>query len=160
MSFKVHVGFTLSNLQLSQNIDQNFMPSLLLWSNKSFYFVEKHQSPSFAKSSSYRFCFQERFDIEKTFQNWLENMVLEPSNEAKRSFMKRGLIFLSLQHPNIVYRIFDQRGNLLKIKKLLPTFWALHVKRIEVVTLSSENAFAVEGISFSILPFWEWALQL
>ena len=47
-------------------------------------------------------------------------------------------------------------NNLLHVK----SFWALHVKRIEVVTLSSESAKDIEGFSFSIAPFWEWALQL
>jgi len=46
-----------------------------------------------------------------------------------------------------------------RIQKLLPSLWALHVKRIEVVTLSSESALSIEGMSFSISPFWEWALQ-
>ena len=48
----------------------------------------------------------------------------------------------------------------MRLQKLLPTFWSLHVKRVEVVTLSSESAKDIEGLSFSIFPFWEWALQL
>ena len=87
---------------------------------------------------------------------------LELIKRGKEVFYEEGIdFFIPAENLAILCIGFSTKETIeLKIKKLLPTFWALHVKRIEVVTLSSENAFAVEGISFSILPFWEWALQL
>ena len=144
--------------------DKLYAITASLEQQKLLFWVEKYQSPSFAKKVyPIDFAFKNALTLKKDFPKLFENMVfLELIKRGKEVFYEEGIdFFIPAENLAILCIGFSTKETIeLKIKKLLPTFWALHVKRIEVVTLSSENAFAVEGISFSILPFWEWALQL
>ena len=102
-------------------------------------------------------------EFKKDFPKRFENMVfLELMKRDKKIYYEEGIDFyLPEENLAILCIGFAPKEVIeVKIQKLLPSFWALHVKRIEVVTLSSESALAIEGMSFSILPFWEWSLQL
>ena len=131
---------------------------------KLLFWVEKYNSPSSAKKIyPIDFSFRNALTFKKDFPKLFENMVfLELIKRNKTIFYEEGIdFFIPNENLAILCIGFSTKEMIeLKIKKLLPTVLSLHIKRIEVVTLSSENAFAVEGISFSILPFWEWALQL
>ncbi|WP_223809713.1 ATP-binding protein [Sulfurospirillum multivorans] len=131
---------------------------------KLLFFVEKYNQPSAAKKVyPIDFALKDALTFKKDFLKRFENMVfLELIKRDKNVFYEEGIdFFLPEESLAIVCVGFATTEAIeMKLQKLLPTFWALHVKRIEVVTLSSESAKDIEGFSFSIAPFWEWALQL
>jgi len=127
------------------------------------FLVEKFQQPNAAKKVyQIDFALKNALTFKKDFLKRFENMVfLELMKRGKNVYYEEGIDFyipddaLAIICVGFVPQEVIER----KIQKLLPSLWALHVKRIEVVTLSSESALAIEGMSFSISPFWEWALQ-
>lgn len=131
---------------------------------KLLFFVEKFNQPSYAKKVyPIDFALKDALTFKKDFLKRFENMVfLELIKRGKTVFYEEGIdFFLPEESLAIVCVGFATTEAIeMKLQKLLPTFWALHVKRIEVVTLSSESAKDIGGFSFSIAPFWEWALQL
>jgi len=131
---------------------------------KLLFWVERYNAPSAAKKVyPIDFAFKNALTFKKDFPKRFENMVfLELIKRDKVIYYEEGIDFyLPEENLAILCIGFAPKEMIEKrIQKLLPTFWALHVKRIEVVTLSSESSLAIEGMSFSILPFWEWSLQL
>ncbi len=144
--------------------DKLYAITSFLEEQKLLFWVEKYRAPNATKKIyPIDFAFKNALSLKKDFPRLFENMVfLELIKRGKHLFYEDGIdFFIPEENLAILCIGFSTKEAIeLKIKKLLPTFWTLHVKRIEVVTLSSANAFAVEGMSFSILPFWEWALQL
>lgn len=131
---------------------------------KLLFFVEKYNQP-YANKKVYLidFTFKDAFTFKKDFLKRFENMVyLELMKRGKEIYYEEGIEFyLPNESLAIICSGFATTQAIeTRLQKLLPTFWSLHVKRVEVVTLSSESAKDIEGFSFSILPFWEWALQL
>ena len=131
---------------------------------KLLFLVEKYNQPNAAKKVyPIDFALKDALTFKKDFLKRFENMVfLELIKRDKNVFYEEGIDFyIPEESLAILCAGFATTEAIeMKLQKLLPTFWALHVKRIEVVTLSSESAKDIEGFSFSIAPFWEWALQL
>jgi len=131
---------------------------------KLLFFVEKYNQPSSAKKVySIDFALKDALTFKKDFLKRFENMVfLELIKRGKKVFYEEGIDFYLPDESLAVLCVgfATTEAIEMKLQKLLPTFWSLHVKRIEVVTLSSESAKDIEGFSFSIAPFWEWSLQL
>lgn len=131
---------------------------------KLLFFVEKFNQPSAAKKVyPIDFALKDALTFKKDFLKRFENMVfLELIKRGKNVYYEEGIDFFIPDESLAVLCVgfATTEAIEMKLQKLLPTFWALHVKRIEVVTLSSESAKDIEGFSFSIAPFWEWALQL
>ncbi len=128
------------------------------------FFVEKYLSPNASKKVyAIDFAFKNALSFKKDFPKRFENMVfLELIKRHKKIYYEEGIDFYIPEESLAVLCVGFSTTEAIekRLQKLLPTFWSLHVKRIEVVSLSSENALFVEGLSFSIHPFWEWALQL
>jgi len=137
----------------SDLIDQNLL-----------FLVEKYNQPSASKKVyPIDFALKDALTFKKDFLKRFENMVfLELIKRGKKVFYEEGIDFYLPDESLAILCVgfATTEAIEMKLQKLLPTFWALHVKRIEVVTLSSESAKDIEGFSFSIAPFWEWALQL
>jgi len=131
---------------------------------KLLFFVEKFNQPTAAKKVyPIDFALKDALTFKKDFLKRFENMVfLELIKRTKKVFYEEGIDFYIPEESLAILCVgfATTEAIEMKLQKLLPTFWALHVKRIEVVTLSSESAKDIEGFSFSIAPFWEWALQL
>ncbi len=131
---------------------------------KLLFLVEKFEQPNAAKKVYViDFALKDALTFKKDFLKRFENMVfLELIKRDKKIFYFEGIDFYIPEESLAVLCVGFATTEVIemKLQKLLPTFWALHVKRIEVVTLSSESAKDIEGFSFSIAPFWEWALQL
>jgi len=144
--------------------DKLYAITAQLEDQKLLFLVEKYQQPNAAKKVyAIDFALKDALTFKKDFLKRFENMVfLELIKRDKQIFYEEGIDFYIPKESLAVLCIGFTTTEVieLKLQKLLPTFWALHVKRIEVVTLSSESAKDIEGFSFSILPFWEWALQL
>ncbi len=144
--------------------DKLYAITASLVEQKLLFWVEKYNAPHFAKKVyAIDFAFKNAISFKKDFPKRFENMVfLELMKRDKKIYYEEGIDFyLPEENLAILCIGFAPKEVIeVKIQKLLPSFWALHVKRIEVVTLSSESALAIEGMSFSILPFWEWSLQL
>lgn len=131
---------------------------------KLLFLVEKFEQPH-ANKKVYLidFTFKDALTFKKDFLKRFENMVfLELVKRDKQIYYEEGIeFFIPEESLAIICAGFSTTQAIeSRLQKLLPTFWALHVKRVEVVTLSSESAQDIEGFSFSIMPFWEWALQL
>ncbi len=47
-----------------------------------------------------------------------------------------------------------------KLDRTLEHFKELGVKKVQIITMELENSFVQNGISYEIMPFWNWALQL
>lgn len=128
------------------------------------FLVEKYQQPNAPKKSYLiDFTFKNALSFKKDFIRQFENMVfLELRKRHEPIFYEEGIDFYLPKDAYAVLCVGFATKEMIEIKlqKLLPTFWSLHVKKIDVVTLSSESAQDIEGFSFTILPFWEWALQL
>ena len=128
------------------------------------FFVEKHEQPNASKKVYLiDFTFKNALSYKKDFIRQFENMIfLELIKRKKNIYYADGIDFYLTDESLAILCVgFATREMIeMKLQKLLPTFWQLHVKRIEVVTLSSESAQDIEGFSFTIVPFWEWALQL
>ena len=135
-----------------------------LLDQKLLFFVEKQGQPNAAKKVyPIDFALKDALTFKKDFLKRFENMVfLELIKRNKNVFYEEGIDFYLPDESLAILCVgfATTEAIEMKLQKLLPTFWALHIKRIEVVTLSSESAKDIEGFSFSILPFWEWALQL
>lgn len=131
---------------------------------KLLFFVEKYNQPTSAKKVyPIDFALKDALTFKKDFLKRFENMVfLELIKRGKTVYYEEGIDFYIPDESLAVLCVgfATTEAIEMKLQKLLPTFWALHVKRIEVVTLSSESAKDIEGFSFSIAPFWEWSLQL
>jgi len=131
---------------------------------KLLFFVEKYNQPSAAKKVyPIDFALKDALTFKKDFLKRFENMVfLELIKRDKTVYYEEGIDFYIPEESLAVLCVgfATTEAIEMKLQKLLPTFWALHIKRIEVVTLSSESAKDIEGFSFSIAPFWEWSLQL
>lgn len=135
-----------------------------LLDKKLLFFVEKYNQPTSAKKVYLiDFALKDALTFKKDFLKRFENMVfLELIKRGKTIYYEEGIDFY-IPHESLAILCvgFSTTEAIeIKLQKLLPTFWALHIKRIEVVTLSSESAKDIEGFSFSIAPFWEWSLQL
>lgn len=135
-----------------------------LVNQKLLFFVEKYNQPTSAKKVyPIDFALKDALTFKKDFLKRFENMVfLELVKRGKTIYYEEGIDFFIPDESLAVLCVgfATTEAIEMKLQKLLPTFWALHIKRIEVVTLSSESAKDIEGFSFSIAPFWEWALQL
>jgi len=135
-----------------------------LTDQKLLFFVEKYNQPTSAKKVyPIDFALKDALTFKKDFLKRFENMVfLELIKRGKTVYYEEGIDFYIPDESLAVLCVgfATTEAIEMKLQKLLPTFWALHVKRIEVVTLSSESAKDIEGFSFSIAPFWEWSLQL
>ncbi len=135
-----------------------------LINEKLLFLVEKYaQSNASKKVFLIDFTFKNALSFKKDFIRQFENMVfLELVKRHEKIFYEEGIDFYIPEESLAVLCVGFATKEMIekKLQKLLPTFWALHVKRIEVVTLSSESAQDIEGLSFLILPFWEWSLQL
>jgi hypothetical protein len=131
---------------------------------KLLFLVEKFNQPNAAKKVYLiDFTFKNALSFKKDFIRHFENMVyLELMKRGKTVYYEEGIDFYLPEESLAILCVgFAPKEMIeMRLQKLLPTFWSLHVKRIEVVTLSSESAQDIEGLSFTILPFWEWALQL
>ncbi|WP_263833944.1 ATP-binding protein [Sulfurospirillum oryzae] len=131
---------------------------------KLLFFVEKYNQPSSSKKVyPIDFALKDALTFKKDFLKRFENMVfLELIKRGKKVYYEEGIDFYLPEESLAILCVGFATTEAIEIKlqKLLPTFWSLHVKRIEVVTLSSESAKDIEGFSFSIAPFWEWSLQL
>jgi len=128
------------------------------------FLVEKYTQPTAAKKAyQIDFALKNALSFKKDFLKRFENMVfLELMKRGKGIYYEEGIDFYIPDEALAIICVGFAPQEVIerRIQKLLPSLWALHVKRIEVVTLSSESALAIEGMSFSISPFWEWALQL
>lgn len=144
--------------------DKLYAITASLSEQKLLFWLEKYNAPSAAKKVyPLDFAFKDALTFKKDFSKRFENMVfLELIKRHKTIFYEEGIDFYLPEEELAILCVGFAPKELIekKIQKLLPMLWALHVKRIEVVTLSSENALSIEGMSFSILPFWEWSLQL
>ncbi len=131
---------------------------------KLLFFVEKFNQPNANKKVFLLdFTFKDALTFKKDFLRRFENMVfLELIKRDKKIFYEEGIDFYLPEESLAILCVgfATTEAIEMRLQKLLPTFWSLHVKRVEVVTLSSESAKDIEGLSFSIFPFWEWALQL
>ncbi|NCD11907.1 MAG: ATP-binding protein [Epsilonproteobacteria bacterium] len=131
---------------------------------KLLFFVEKFNQPNANKKVFLLdFTFKDALSFKKDFLRRFENMVfLELIKRDKKIFYEEGIDFYLPEESLAILCVgfATTEAIEMRLQKLLPTFWSLHVKKVEVVTLSSESAKDIEGLSFSIFPFWEWALQL
>jgi len=144
--------------------DKLYTITAQLENQKLLFLVAKYQQPNASKKVYViDFALKDALTFKKDFLKRFENMVfLELIKRDKHIYYEEGIDFYIPDESLAVLCVGFATTEVIemKLQKLLPTFWALHVKRIEVVTLSSESAKDIEGFSFSILPFWEWALQL
>lgn len=144
--------------------DKLYAATAELVDQKLLFFIEKFNQPNAAKKVYLiDFTFKNALSFKKDFIRHFENMVfLELMKRGKTVYYEENIDFYLPDESLAVLCVGFATKEMIEIKlqKLLPSFWSLHVKKIEVVTLSSESAQDIEGLSFTILPFWEWALQL
>jgi len=143
--------------------DKLYATTNTLIDQQLLFLVEKFTQPNAAKKAyQIDFALKNALTFKKDFLKRFENMVfLELLKRGKRIYYEEGIDFyIPEENLAIICAGFAPQEVIeRRIQKLLPALWGLHVKHIEMVTLSSESALAIEGMSFSILPFWEWALQ-
>ncbi len=144
--------------------DKLYAITTKLIENNLLFLVEKYQQPNASKKVFLLdYAFKDAITFKKDFLKRFENMIfLELIKRHKKVYYEEGIDFYLPDESLAILCVgfATTKAIELRLQKLLPTFWGLHVKRVEVVTLSSESAKDIEGFSFSIQPFWEWALQL
>lgn len=155
-------GYLKSFTKVSK--DKLYAITNALCEQKLLFWLEKYNAPRASKKVyAIDFAFKGALSFKKDFPKRFENMVfLELMKRGKTLYYEEGIDFYLPKEDLAILCVGFAPKEMIekKIQKLLPIFWSLHVKRIEVVTLSQESALDIEGMSFSILPFWEWALQL
>jgi predicted AAA+ superfamily ATPase len=87
---------------------------------------------------------------------------LELMKRGKTIFYDEGIDLYLPEEKTALFCIAfaTEEAIMLRMKKLSSTLHMLHVNKVEIVSLGNEGSFELDTISFSVTPFWEWALQL
>lgn len=131
---------------------------------KLLFLVEKQGQPSAArKVFQVDFALKNAMTFKKDFLKRFENMIfLELLKRDKTIFYDD---FIDLYLPDEQLAVFcipfaTDEVIQSKMKKLTHMLKSLHVTKVEIITLGNEESFVLDTIHFSMLPFWDWALQL
>ncbi len=131
---------------------------------KLLFLVEKHGQPSAAKKVfQIDFALKNALTFKKDFLKRFENMVFLELMKRDKTIFYDDLIDLYIPNEHLaVFCIPFATDEVVqsKMKKLTHTLKSLHVNKVEIITLGNEESFVLDTIQFSMLPFWDWALQL
>ncbi|WP_331774663.1 ATP-binding protein [Sulfurospirillum sp. 1612] len=125
--------------------------------------LEKYQQPKAAKKVYlFDFALKNALSFKRDFLKRFENMVfLELYKRNKEIFYNDIIDFwLPLEHEGIICAPFTPIVSIkAKVKKMISHLSALQAKKIWITTLGNEGAFEQDGVTFVLIPFWDWALQ-
>lgn len=151
-----------STMKISK--DKLYAITSTLIEQKLLFLVEKQGQPSAArKVFQVDFALKNAMTFKKDFLKRFENMIfLELLKRDKTIFYDD---FIDLYLPDEQLAIFcipfaTDEVIQSKMKKLTHALKSLHVNKVEIITLGNEESFVLDTIHFSMLPFWDWALQL
>lgn len=144
--------------------DKLYLITSNLIDEKLLFLIEKYGQPNAPrKVFIIDFALKNALTFKKDFLKRFENMVfLELAKREKEIFYDE-FIDLYLPKENLaIFCIAFATDEMIqhKMKKILHTLKALHVKKVQIVTLGNEETFSLENIHFFVLPFWDWSLQL
>lgn len=144
--------------------DKLYAITSTLIEQKLLFLVEKQGQPSAArKVFQVDFALKNAMTFKKDFLKRFENMIfLELLKRDKTIFYDD---FIDLYLPDEQLAVFcipfaTDEVIQSKMKKLTHMLKSLHVTKVEIITLGNEESFVLDTIHFSMLPFWDWALQL
>ena len=151
-----------STMKISK--DKLYAITSTLIEQKLLFLVEKQGQPSAArKVFQVDFALKNAMTFKKDFLKRFENMIfLELLKRDKTIFYDD---FIDLYLPDEQLAVFcipfaTDEVIQSKMKKLTHMLKSLHVTKVEIITLGNEESFVLDTIHFSMLPFWDWALQL
>ncbi len=101
--------------------------------------------------------------FEKDFIKRFENMIfLELYKRGHEIFYTDMLEFFLPKEQTALLSMPFVMEQLLqnKLERTLDHFKELGVKKVQIITMELENSFIKNGITYEIMPFWSWALQL
>ncbi len=151
-----------STMKISK--DKLYAITAHLIEQKLLFLVEKQGQPSAArKVFQVDFALKNALTFKKDFLKRFENMVFLELLKRDKTIFYDDLIDLYIPDEHLaIFCIPFATDEVIqrKMKKLTHTFKSLHVTRVEIITLGNEESFTLETIHFSMLPFWDWALQL
>ena len=151
-----------STMKISK--DKLYAITANLIEQKLLFLVEKQGQPSAAKKVfQVDFALKNALTFKKDFLKRFENMIFLELIKRDKTLFYDDLIDLYLPKEHLaVFCIPFATDEVIqkKMKKLTYTLKSLHVNKVEIITLGNEESFVLDNISFSMLPFWDWALQL
>lgn len=165
-STKVTLFQIYNQLKSTMKISKDKLYSITstLIEQKLLFLVEKQGQPSAArKVFQVDFALKNAMTFKKDFLKRFENMIfLELLKRDKTIFYDD---FIDLYLPDEQLAVFcipfaTDEVIQSKMKKLTHMLKSLHVTKVEIITLGNEESFVLDTIHFSMLPFWDWALQL
>ncbi len=125
--------------------------------------LEKYQQKKSAKKVYlFDFAIKNALSFKKDFLKRFENMVfLELYKRQKDIYYTDSIdFFIEKEFEGIICAPFTPILTIkTKMKKAMSHFKALHVKKIWIITLGNEGGFEQENVNFTLIPFWDWALQ-
>ena len=165
-STKVTLFQIYNQLKSTMKISKDKLYSITstLIEQKLLFLVEKQgQSSAARKVFQVDFALKNAMTFKKDFLKRFENMIfLELLKRDKTIFYDD---FIDLYLPDEQLAVFcipfaTDEVIQSKMKKLTHMLKSLHVTKVEIITLGNEESFVLDTIHFSMLPFWDWALQL
>ncbi len=149
-----------TDMKISKDFLYNFAAKLD--QRELLFFVEKYEQKKSAKKIYlFDFAIKSGLTFKKDFLKRFENMVfLELYRRDKDIYYTDRIDFLiPSRKVGIICSPFTPIETLkTKMFKMLKQIKALHVKRIEIITIGNEGEFEIENIQFKQISFWEWAL--
>lgn len=144
--------------------DKLYLLTAKLIDEKLLFLVEKYGQPNAAKKVfPIDFALKNALTFKKDFLKRFENMVfLELAKRGKEIFYEEAIDLYIPKERLAIFCIAFATDEIIqnKMKKILSTLKSLHVKKVQIITLGNEEDFVLDTINFSMLPFWDWALQL
>jgi len=125
--------------------------------------LEKYRQPKAGKKVYlFDFAIKNALTFKRDFLKRFENMVfLELYKRHKEIFYNDFVDFwLPLEHEGVICAPFTPIVSIKsKVKKMISQLKILQAEKIWITTLGNEGAFEQDGVTFVLIPFWDWALQ-
>jgi uncharacterized protein len=133
-------------------------------SNKILFQCPKYNQPNGVKKLFvFNHALIDLVSYKKNFNNLFKNMVfLELHYKNEDIYYLENIDFYLSQNAHVVLAIpfFNTLVSSTIISKLLPHIQEHCIKRITIVTISTEQTLFIEEIEASVVPFYNWALSL
>ncbi len=107
------------------------------------------------------FAIKNALTFNKDFLKRFDNMVFLELHKKSYQIYYTDFIdfFIPEKNLSIISAPFTPENILKqKIAKNIEHFKSLNISQTKIITLGNEAAFGIEGISFELIPFWNWAL--
>ncbi len=153
-----------NQLKSTMKISKDFLYNLSqkLSDRELIIFLEKYaQNRAVKKIYLFDFAIKSGLTFKKDFIKRFENMVfLELYKREKDIYYTEKIdFFIPIRETGIICSPFTPLDSLKnKMSRYVSHFKALHVKKIEIITIGNEGEFELENIKFKQISFWDWAL--